>query len=99
MRFTGRGTSRRQISPSLYDCPLTGSRISTATPGSGRPIEPGLTGACGVLPINAVVSVCPNPSRMVSPQRFWTCAMTSGFSGSPAPTASRSAAGLSPRSA
>jgi hypothetical protein len=67
--------------------------------GRGRPIEPGLTGEPEVLPINAGVSVCPKPSRIVSPDRFWTCAMTSGFSGSPAPTASRNAAGLAPRSA
>ncbi len=33
-----------------------------------------------------MVSVCPKPSRIVTPQAFSTCAITSGFSGSPAPT-------------
>jgi hypothetical protein len=57
MRLTGRGSSRRQISPSSAIDPLTTSMMSIAAPGSGRPIEPGLIDAFGVLPISAVVSV------------------------------------------
>jgi hypothetical protein len=33
-----------------------------------------------------VVSVWPKPSRIVTPHAFSTCSMTSGLSGSPAPT-------------
>ena len=44
-----------------------------------------------MLPTSAVVSVWPNPSRTVIPQALRTCSITSGFSGSPAATHSRSA--------
>ena len=40
----------------------------------------------GGLPIWTVDSVWPNPSRIRSPHAFSTCSITSGFSGSPAPT-------------
>ena len=69
---------------------------ATAYPGSGRPIDPRMTFCPGELPITAVVSVCPKPSRMVMPQAARTCSMTSGLSGSPALTASSSAGGLVP---
>jgi hypothetical protein len=49
-------------------------------------MEPGLTGCPGGLPICTVDSVCPKPSRMRTPQAFSTCSITSGLSGSPAPT-------------
>jgi hypothetical protein len=42
------------------------------------------------LPIWQVVSDWPKPSRMRMPQARSTCSMTSGLSGSPAPTSSRS---------
>nr|BFE68812.1 hypothetical protein GCM10020092_021130 [Actinoplanes digitatis] len=42
-----------------------------------------------MLAIWTVVSVWPKPSRIVTPQAFCTCSITSGFSGSPAPTTSR----------
>ena len=51
---------------------------------------PGLTGWPGELPTSAVVSVWPNPSRMVMPQAARTRSMISGFSGSPAEISSRS---------
>ena len=54
-------------------------------------MEPARTGCPGVLPTCAVVSVWPNPSRTVIPQALRTCSITSGFSGSPAATHSRSA--------
>ena len=44
-----------------------------------------------MLPTSAVVSVWPKPSRMVMPQALRTCSITSGLSGSPAATHSRSA--------
>jgi hypothetical protein len=50
------------------------------------------------LPICAVVSVWPKPSRMVMPQAFLTMSITSGLSGSPAPTSSRSDVLYLPRS-
>jgi len=78
---------------------VTGSTSTTGQPGSGRPIEPGLTGAPGVLPTTAVISVCPNPSRRVSPQAFSTWEITSGLSGSPAAMTSRSDPGPPERSA
>ena len=53
-------------------------------------MEPGFKGWSGVLPICAVVSVWPKPSRMVMPQAFFTWSITSGLSGSPAPMSSRS---------
>ena len=63
-------------------------------------MEPGFTGWPGVLPICAVVSVCPKPSRTVIPQALRTCSITSGFSGSPAATHSRSTLmSAAPRSA
>ena len=71
--------------------PVTGSTSATSYPGNGRPIDPGLSGWPGVLPICAVVSVCPKPSRIRMPSAASTCSMTSGLSGSPAPTISRSA--------
>ncbi len=52
-------------------------------------MEPGRTVWPGVLAICTVVSVWPKPSRMVTPQAFRTWSMTSGFSGSPAPTTTR----------
>ena len=53
-----------------------------------------------MLPTCAVVSVWPNPSRTVIPQALRTCSITSGFSGSPAATHSRSAdTSAAPRSA
>ena len=52
---------------------------------------PGLMGWPGGLPICAVVSVWPKPSRRVRPQAFCTWSMISGLSGSPAPITSRSA--------
>jgi hypothetical protein len=55
-------------------------------PGSGRPIDPGFTGCPGVFATCRVVSVWPNPSRTVTPHALPTCSMTSGLSGSPAPT-------------
>jgi hypothetical protein len=45
-----------------------------------------------VLPTCAVVSVWPKPSRTVMPQALRTCSITSGLSGSPAATHSRSVA-------
>jgi hypothetical protein len=62
---------------------------ATRYPGTGRPIEPGRTAWPGVFAIMTVVSVWPKPSRIVTPHTFCTCSMTSGFSGSPAPTATR----------
>ena len=47
----------------------------------------------------SVISVCPKPSRMVTPQPRRTCSITSGFSGSPAPTASRGGVASRVRSA
>ena len=78
-----------QISPSSTSSPVSGSTSTMSTPGQGRPIDPGRTAWPGELHTSAVVSVCPYPSRMVTPQSFSTRAMTSGFSGSPAPRASR----------
>src|SRR6202041_2749794 len=52
-------------------------------------MDPGLSGWPGGLPICAVVSVWPNPSRTVIPQALRTCSITSGLSGSPAATHSR----------
>ena len=49
-------------------------------------MAPGLTGWPGELDTASVVSVWPKPSRTVAPQPFSTCSMTSGLSGSPAPT-------------
>src|SRR6266702_6934372 len=46
-------------------------------------MEPGLSRMPGGLPICAVVSVWPKPSRMVNPHAALTCSMTSGLSGSP----------------
>ena len=46
-----------------------------------------------------VVSVWPKPSRIVTPQCFFTWSMTSGLSGSPAPIASRSTLAPPERSA
>ena len=54
-------------------------------------MDPVRTTCPGVLPASAVVSVWPNPSRTVIPQALRTCSITSGFSGSPAATHSRSA--------
>ena len=78
---------------------VNGSTTATGTPGRGRPIEPGLTRAPGVLPMAAVISVWPNPSRIVIPHAFSTWAMTSGLRGSPAPMTSRSEPGPPDRSA
>ena len=63
----------------------------TSYPGNGRPMDPARTTCPGVLPTCAVVSVWPKPSRTVIPQALRTCSITSGFSGSPAATHSRSA--------
>lgn len=52
-------------------------------------MEPVLSCCPGLLETWTAVSVCPKPSRMVTPQARRTCSMTSGFSGSPAATASR----------
>jgi len=52
-------------------------------------MEPGFTVCPGVLAIATVVSVWPKPSRMVTPHACSTRAITSGFSGSPAPTTLR----------
>ncbi|MDT4871331.1 hypothetical protein FQZ97_1064540 [compost metagenome] len=52
-------------------------------------MEPGLSTCPGVLPICAVVSVWPKPSRRSRPQASRMCSMISGFIGSPAPTSSR----------
>src|SRR6266508_4275374 len=68
-------------------------------PGSARPIEPGTTFWPGVLPIWAVVSVWPYPSRTVIAQAVRTCSITSGLSGSPAATHSRIGTFQLPRSA
>src|SRR5579859_6359874 len=87
---SGRRDRSRQISPSGAGSLETGSTSTTEYPGSGRPIEPSRTCCPGVLPTCAVVSVCPNPSRTVIPQALRTCSITSGFSGSPAATHSRS---------
>jgi len=54
-------------------------------------MDPGTTGCPGGLPICAVVSVWPKPSRMVMPQAARTWSITSGLSGSPAEISSRSA--------
>lgn len=52
-------------------------------------MEPGVSGRPGKLPMARLISVCPYPSRTVTPQAALTRSMTSGLSGSPAPTASR----------
>ena len=74
-----------QISPSSLGTPVA-STSAMPKPGSARPIEPGFTGWPGVFATCTVVSVCPKPSRIVTPQAFATCSITSGLSGSPAPT-------------
>jgi hypothetical protein len=97
---SGRSDRSRQISPSRPGEPETGSTSTTEYPGSGRPIEPTRTACPGVFPTCAVVSVWPNPSRTVIPQALRTCSITSGLSGSPAATHSRSAEmSADPRSA
>src|ERR1700722_740149 len=53
-------------------------------------MDPSLSGWPGGLPTTAVVSVWPKPSRTVIPQALRTCSITSGLSGSPAATHSRS---------
>ncbi len=68
-------------------------------PGLGRPMEPVLILWPGQLAICTDVSVCPKPSRMVTPQARRTESMTSGLSGSPAATASRGGVRSAPRSA
>src|SRR6266511_2264657 len=85
----------RQISPSLSDPPAS----AMVYPGSARPIEPGNTCWPGELPIWAVVSVWPYPSRTVIPHAARTCSITSGLSGSPAATHSRIGTFQEPRSA
>src|ERR1700722_6199666 len=87
---SGRRDRSRQISPSGAGEPVKGSTSTTEYPGNARPIEPSRTGCPGVFPTCAVVSVCPNPSRTVIPQALRTCSITSGLSGSPAATHSRS---------
>ena len=62
-------------------------------------MDPALTRWPGGFATDAVVSVCPNPSRIVSPQCFSTWLITSGLSGSPAPMASRRDPGPPERSA
>jgi hypothetical protein len=78
---------------------VIGSTSATTYPGVARPIEPGLTFCPGVLATWTVVSVWPKPSRIVRPQARRTWSITSGLSGSPAPTASRGGVRNSPRSA
>ena len=56
-------------------------------PGIATPIDPGFIAWPGGLPICRVVSVWPKPSRMDTPHSRSTIAMTSGLSGSPAPSA------------
>ena len=58
-----------------------------SNPGIAMPIEPGFIACPGGLPICRVVSVWPKPSRMETPHSRSTIAMTSGLSGSPAPSA------------
>ncbi len=59
---------------------------------------PALTAWPGLLPTWQVVSVWPKPSRMVSPQAAFTWSITSGLSGSPAASNSRSFTGQAFRS-
>ena len=86
----GRSDRSRQISPSSAGSPVDRveqrDRVARAAAG---PSSRACTGCPGVLATCTVVSVCPKPSRMVTPQARRTCSMTSGFSGSPAPTTSR----------
>src|SRR5712692_2904556 len=69
------------------------SMTLTSKPGEGLPIEPGLTFNGGKLAQRRTVSVCPYPSRIVKPLLFSQVRMTSGLSGSPAPTQWRNALG------
>ena len=88
MRPAGRTARSSEISPSSATCPSPSSS-AIRYPGMGRPIEPGLMSWPGELPTWAVVSVWPYPSRMVVPQPWRTFSITSGLSGSPAESASR----------
>ncbi len=62
-------------------------------------MDPVFSGWPGLLETWTAVSVCPKPSRMVTPQARRTCSMPSGFSGSPAATASRGGVASADRSA
>lgn len=73
-----------QISPSSAGSPVAVSTRTIGKPGIGRPIEPGLIGEPGGFAICTDDSVWPKPSRILSPQAFSTCSITSGLSGSPA---------------
>ena len=84
----GAGFSANAISPSSTSAPSASSN-PTRYPGNGRPMLPASTTCPGVLAICSVVSVCPYPSRMPTPQASRTRSITSGFNGSPAATASR----------
>src|SRR5439155_26051282 len=50
IRLIGRRARSTQISPSSAGRPVSGSTSTIGTPGSGRPMEPGLTGMPGTLP-------------------------------------------------
>ena len=61
-------------------------------PGSGRPIEPGLTSVAARLAIMIPpVSVCHQLSWIGSPSASWPHSTASGFSGSPTLAMKRSA--------
>lgn len=62
-------------------------------------MEPAFSSWPGLLATCTAVSVCPKPSRMVTPHSRRTVSMTSGFSGSPAATTSRGRVRNWPRSA
>ncbi len=59
MRLTGSAERSRQISPVSPTSPVSGSTSAIAMPGSGRPIEPGVTEIPGGLAMIAVISVWP----------------------------------------
>src|SRR5699024_3828742 len=84
---TGRGSMRRQTSPSpapSISSPVAGSLSTTSEPGSTLPRDPDFRLWPGVFAITNVVSVCPHQSRMSAFQAVLTALITTGLSGSPA---------------